>query len=58
MLVFGPAQKAGKGQTFKVVGRPETRLLTIHTDDLADLYVRVAERVRISSRSRRVRAVR
>lgn len=45
MMVFGPATKAGKGQSFKAVGRGDTRLLTIHADDLADLYVRIAERV-------------
>lgn len=45
MLVFKAALSAGKGQTFKVVGKQETRLSTIHADDLADLYVRIAERV-------------
>jgi nucleoside-diphosphate-sugar epimerase len=45
MLVFKSALAAGKGQTFKVVGKKETRLSTIHADDLADLYVRIADRV-------------
>lgn len=46
MLVFEPALAAAKkGEKFETPGLPETRFLTIHQDDLADLYVRVAERV-------------
>ncbi|KAI9636345.1 uncharacterized protein MKK02DRAFT_37108 [Dioszegia hungarica] len=43
MFVFQPAAKA-QGGTFKVVGEHESRMTTIHADDLADLYLRVAER--------------
>ena len=50
MLVFDAAVKAGKGGTFKPVGRKDSRLLTIHADDLADLYVRIAERVSLRAR--------
>lgn len=31
---------------FETIMRDDSRLLTIHQDDLADLYVRVGERVR------------
>lgn len=43
---FEPALKAAKkGEAFEVVAHPDTRFLTIHQDDLADLYLRLAERV-------------
>jgi hypothetical protein len=45
MLVFGAARAAAKGsKTFEVPMHPDTRLAQIHQDDLADLYLRVAER--------------
>lgn len=35
-----------KGQEeFETIAKDDSRLLTIHHDDLADLYVRVGERV-------------
>ena len=43
--LFGPAAKAGKGGVFETLGREDTRFQTIHADDLAELYVRVGERV-------------
>jgi hypothetical protein len=43
-MVFQPAVKAQE-EIFKVVGKHESRMTTIHADDLADLYLRVAERV-------------
>ena len=46
MLVFAQAKAAAEvGKSFDAVGSPDTRFLTIHQDDLADLFVRVAERV-------------
>jgi len=45
-FLLAPAHDAAKaGGTFEVIGRPETRLLLVHQDDLADLYVRAGERV-------------
>lgn len=39
-----------KGQKeFETIVRDDSRLLTIHHDDLADLYVRVGERVSFGS---------
>jgi nucleoside-diphosphate-sugar epimerase len=44
--VFQSAVEAAKkGESFQAVSHPNTRYSTIHTDDLADLYLRVAERV-------------
>lgn len=46
MVWFGPAREAAKkGEVFSVPAYKDTRYPTIHRDDLADLYVRVAERV-------------
>lgn len=46
MLVFPAAREAAKkGKSFEVPMLDETRLATVHQDDLADLYLRVAERV-------------
>jgi len=52
-LVFQPALEAAKkGESFETFANPDTRFLTIHQDDLADLFVRVAERVsRVTDRS-------
>lgn len=45
-FLFAPAYDAAKaGGTFEVIGLPETRFLTVHQDDLADLYLRAGERV-------------
>lgn len=46
MVWFGPAREAAKkGEVFSVPAYKDTRYPIIHRDDLADLYVRVAERV-------------
>jgi nucleoside-diphosphate-sugar epimerase len=44
-FVLDAALAADKGQTFEAVGNQDSRLTTVHADDLAHLYVRVAERV-------------
>lgn len=45
-FLLAPAHSAANaGGVFEVIGLPETRLLSVHQDDLADLYVRAAERV-------------
>lgn len=46
MMVFQAALAAGKkGEKFDVIGETDVRFGTIHQDDLADLFLRVAERV-------------
>jgi hypothetical protein len=46
MLVFGAANAAAKnGEVFEVPMYDDTRFAQIHQDDLADLFLRVAERV-------------
>ena len=46
MMVFQAALAAGKkGEKFDAVGNQNARFGTIHQDDLADLFLRVAERV-------------
>lgn len=46
MMVFQAALAAGKkGEKFDAVGNQDARFGTIHQDDLADLFLRVAERV-------------
>lgn len=46
MMIFQPAIEAQKkGEKFDAIGIQDARLGTIHQDDLADLFVRVAERV-------------
>jgi nucleoside-diphosphate-sugar epimerase len=46
MMVFQAALAAGKkGEKFEAVGNQDARFGTIHQDDLADLFLRVAERV-------------
>lgn len=46
MMIFQPALAAAKkGQKFEAIGAENQRLGTIHQDDLADLFLRVAERV-------------
>ena len=46
MMVFQAAEAAKqKGEKFEAIGVDSARMGTIHQDDLADLYVRVAERV-------------
>jgi hypothetical protein len=46
MLVLQAALAAGKkGENFEAVGMQDARFGTIHQDDLADLFLRVAERV-------------
>lgn len=43
--LFAPAYDASKnGGAFDTVGFPETRVLMVHQDDLAELVVRAAER--------------
>lgn len=43
---FGLATDAAKrGEVWEVPGTDEARFSLIHTDDLADLYLRVVERV-------------
>jgi hypothetical protein len=45
-FAFAQARDAGKeSREFSVVGFPDTRFLTVHQDDLADLFVRAGERV-------------
>lgn len=50
-LFYFPAALAAaqKGETFEAVAHPDLRLANIHPDDLADLYLRVGERVRGNS---------
>ncbi|BEI85911.1 hypothetical protein CcaverHIS002_0601980 [Cutaneotrichosporon cavernicola] len=44
-FLLGPAYDAAKaGREFDAVGLPDTRLLMVHQDDLADLFLRVGER--------------
>ena len=46
MMIFQAAHAAKqKGEKFEAIGMDSARLGTIHQDDLADLFVRVAERV-------------
>jgi len=46
MMVFNAALEAQKkGEKFEAIGMPDARFGTIHQDDLADLFVKVAERV-------------
>ncbi|ORY30343.1 hypothetical protein BCR39DRAFT_466725, partial [Naematelia encephala] len=48
MFLFKPAyEAANKSEEFDVILKSDTRLLTVHQDDLADLYVRCAERAPI-----------
>lgn len=50
MMIFQPVLEALKqGGKFEAIGVQSQRLGTIHQDDLADLFVRVAERVSPSS---------
>ena len=45
-MVLQAALAAGKkGEKFEAVGNQDARFGTIHQDDLADLFLRVAERV-------------
>ncbi|KAK4686743.1 hypothetical protein P7C73_g3378, partial [Tremellales sp. Uapishka_1] len=47
-MAFKPAMESAKtGETFETVGNKDTRFLTVHHDDLADLFLRVAERAPI-----------
>jgi hypothetical protein len=44
-FLLAPAYDAAKaGREFDAVGLPDTRLLMVHQDDLADLYLRAGER--------------
>ena len=45
--IFKPALEAKESgqEVFKTIGNPNTRFQTVHTDDFADLFVRVGERV-------------
>jgi hypothetical protein len=46
MMIFQAALAAGKkGEKFDAIGEQDVRFGTIHQDDLADLFLRVAERV-------------
>jgi nucleoside-diphosphate-sugar epimerase len=46
MMVFKAALEAQKnGEQFEAIGMRDARFGTIHQDDLADLFLRVAERV-------------
>jgi hypothetical protein len=46
MMVFQAALAASKkGEKFEAIGIENARFGTIHQDDLADLFLRVAERV-------------
>jgi hypothetical protein len=46
MMIFQAALAASKkGETFEAIGEQDVRFGTIHQDDLADLFLRVAERV-------------
>ena len=48
MMIFQAALAAAKkGEEFAAIGEKDVRFGTIHQDDLADLFVRVAERVRL-----------
>lgn len=50
MMIFKAAAEAQKnGSKFEAIGMESARLGTIHQDDLADLFLRVAERVSILS---------
>jgi hypothetical protein len=52
MMVFGAALAASKkGEKFEAIGNQDVRFGTIHQDDLADLFLRVAERVSLQSYS-------
>lgn len=45
-FLLAPAYDAAKSSgTFDVIGLNDTRLLMVHQDDLADLYLRAGERV-------------
>jgi hypothetical protein len=49
MMIFQAARAAGKkGEKFDAIGEQDVRFGTIHQDDLADLFLRVAERVSTS----------
>lgn len=43
-LLAGAYDAAKNGTEFDVIGRPDTRLQTVHQDDLADLFLRAGER--------------
>lgn len=44
-FLLAPAYDAAKaGREFDAIGLPDTRLLMVHQDDLADLYLRAGER--------------
>ena len=46
MVVFPAAVEAAKkGEKFEIPMYEDTRFAQVHQDDLADLYLRVAERV-------------
>ena len=46
MMIFQAALAASKkGEKFDAIGEQDVRFGTIHQDDLADLFLRVAERV-------------
>ena len=48
MMIFQAALAAAKkGEEFAAIGEKDVRFGTIHQDDLADLFLRVAERVRL-----------
>ncbi|WWD21567.1 hypothetical protein CI109_106053 [Kwoniella shandongensis] len=49
--IFEPAHKASKtaDKVFETFYKADTRVASIHTDDVADLYLRVAERAPICS---------
>jgi len=50
MMIFQAALAAGKkGEKFDAIGEKDVRFGTIHQDDLADLFLRVAERVSTQS---------
>lgn len=49
MMVFPAALAAAKkGEKFDAIGEEDVRFGTIHQDDLADLFLRIAERVGLS----------
>ena len=49
MMIFQAALAAGKnGEKFDAIGEQDVRFGTIHQDDLADLFLRVAERVSLT----------
>jgi len=46
MMIFQAALAASKkGEKFDAIGEQDVRFGTIHQDDIADLFLRVAERV-------------